>query len=309
MLPKVLITSGDLKSIGLEVGLKALKEQNTGNKSYILFCNKENLDKHNTLLKDLNYQICSSIYEVNKAGIYFFLDEGSPVDWFKKAVSYCAKHPYEAALVTGPLSKASFQSEKHLGHTEYLRSLYPNLNLFMTFFSENLTTLLLSDHIPLSEVSEKINPGFLEQALLSLKPFLKPSSKVAFLGLNPHAGETGLIGKEDLSFSCTIKKYKAFAEGPFPSDGFFFNNNYKKYSHIIACYHDQGLIPFKLLSGFDAAQATLGLPFIRTSVDHGTAESIYSKNIANPNSMKYAIKLALELLEKKRGQDAQQNNL
>ena len=127
---------------------------------------------------------------------------------------------------------------------------------------------------------------------------------MALVGLNPHAGEKGLIGKfesENLKPVLTQIKKKHSVEGPLVPDAAFFDDNWKKYSTYVCLYHDQGLIPFKMVHGQDSGvHLTLGLPFIRTSVDHGTAKNIFGKNKANPNSMIEAVDWAIKLAKRKR---------
>lgn len=293
-----LITPGELNSIGLEVTLKALSSIEI-NDSYIFYTQESLLQEHIKTIS-LNFTPLE-IKEVRtdlNAGVYFINSKKTPVEWFKEACSLCASNSDQMALITGPLVKSSFNNAKILGHTEYLRSLYKDSNLFMTFFGESYNCLLLNDHIPLKEVPSSISIDKIKEALKLINSF--PSSKKnALLGLNPHAGENGLLGHEEQTIHKEVCSNNESLEGPLSPDGFFSKDIYKKYSFIIANYHDQGLIPFKLINGFKASQATLGLPFVRTSVDHGTSEALYMKSTANPDSMIHAIKLAQELLEQK----------
>ncbi len=294
MIKTYLITPGEFNSVGLEVTLKAL-DSIPINDTYIIYTNKNYLNQH---LKNLS--LTFSVKKLSKPshdlspGLYFIDSTVSPAQWFKSACSFCALYPYTSALITGPLTKASFNDSKTLGHTSYLRSLFKELPLFMTFFGEIYNCLLLNDHIPLKKVPESISKEQIESALKLIKNF-KPS-KIGLLGLNPHAGESGLIGNEELFIHSKLISKQNHLYGPLSSDGFFFTKSYKSYDFIIANYHDQGLIPFKLINGFNSSQTTLGLPFIRTSVNHGTSESLYMKSKANPTSMIHAIKLAQKLL-------------
>ena len=202
-------------------------------------------------------------------------------------------------LVTAPINKISVQSEnfKFPGHTDYLNENFKG-NSLMFMVANDLRVALVTDHIPINKVSAMISREHLisktNQVLLSLKDdfgILKP--KIAFLGLNPHSGDGGVIGNED---DCIIKptiseinKNQTKAYGPFASDSFFASEKHKEYDAIIAMYHDQGLIPFKMLSFGNGVNFTAGLNLIRTSPDHGTAFDIAGKGIANPNSFKAAI--------------------
>lgn len=295
------ITPGENKSIGLEVTLRSLESLKANNKDiYIFFAQKKSFEKH---LKDLNIDL--SYLEVDslavdlKPGFYVLFSEKAPVDWFKDAVDFCDSNPLSAALITGPLKKASFGNTESLGHTDFLRKRFKPKSLFMTFFGEHYNCLLLNDHIPLEEVNNNIDITKLENMSDVLKPF-KLKDKVALLGVNPHAGEDGLIGsiEESVHKKFVENKNDRF-KGPLPADGFFSVKDYQKFPFIVANYHDQGLIPFKLIHGFKGSQATLGLPFIRTSVDHGTADDLFLKSEANHESMLDALHLAHKLLKLK----------
>lgn len=291
-----LITPGEFNGIGLEVSLKALASIKI-NDSFILYTQKEYLQKHlDGLNLNINPKEIKSVEKNLQPCIYFIDSNNRPVNWFKEACKFCFQNPRETALVTGPLTKASFEDPLILGHTEYLRSQFKNSHLFMIFFGEHYNCLLLNDHIPLSKVSSQISKEKISAALAALKP-LKNLSKIALLGLNPHAGENGLLGKEESNIHNEFCRKNKNVAGPISPDGFFSIEDYKKYDVIIANYHDQGLIPFKLINGFKASQATIGLPFVRTSVDHGTSKSLFMKFEADPNSMLHAIQLAQNLME------------
>ncbi len=297
-----LITPGELNGIGLEISLKALKNLNEGKilkDSYIIFL-KEDLLKEHLKKIPLPFKLEKLTKPQAKlpAGVYYINAPAEPVDWFKEACDFCSKNSDSCALITGPLVKASFNDPLILGHTEYLRSQFKTSDLFMTFFGEHYNCLLLNDHIPLKETSKNVSTEKIISALNILKKvFKKP--KLALLGLNPHAGEGGLIGNEECEIHQKICNQFSDISGPLSPDGFFTLEAYKKYDFLIANYHDQGLIPFKLINGFNASQASLGLPFIRTSVNHGTSNDLFMKFTANPDSMVHAIQLAQHLLHLK----------
>jgi 4-phospho-D-threonate 3-dehydrogenase / 4-phospho-D-erythronate 3-dehydrogenase len=169
---------------------------------------------------------------------------------------------------------------------------------------DNLRVGLLTDHIPVSEVAKHLTEDLIKRKIETVKQSLiqdfsinKP--RIAVLGLNPHAGDGGVIGKEDEEIiKPTIKKLfekGTLVFGPYPADGFFGSNQYEKYDAVIATYHDQGLIPFKTLSFGNGVNYTAGLNKIRTSPDHGTAYDIAGKGIADFNSFKEAVYLALDI--------------
>lgn len=208
-------------------------------------------------------------------------------------------------LVTAPINKYNIQSEtfKFPGHTDYLDQELEG-NALMMMVQDNLRVGLLTDHIPLSEVASHLTEELIEQKIQTIKQSLiqdfsinKP--KIAVLGLNPHCGDGGVIGKEDDAILKPVLK-KIFDKGtlvfgPFPADGFFGSGQYEKYDAIVATYHDQGLIPFKTLSFGKGVNYTAGLNKVRTSPDHGTAYDIAGKDIADYNSFKEAVYLAIDI--------------
>jgi 4-hydroxythreonine-4-phosphate dehydrogenase len=208
-------------------------------------------------------------------------------------------------LVTAPINKYNIQSDefKFPGHTDYLnQELAGDALMFMV--QDNLRVGLLTDHIPVNEVASHLTEKLITQKIQTINQSLiqdfsinKP--KIAVLGLNPHAGDGGVIGKEDDTLLKPVIK-KLFEKGtlvfgPYPADGFFGNSQYEKFDAVIAAYHDQGLIPFKTLSFGNGVNYTAGLDKIRTSPDHGTAYDIAGKGIANHNSFKEAVFLAIDI--------------
>jgi 4-hydroxythreonine-4-phosphate dehydrogenase len=208
-------------------------------------------------------------------------------------------------LVTAPISKANIQAAdfKFPGHTDYLdQELEGNALMFM--IQDNLRVGLLTDHIPLNEVAKHLTEELIRQKINTINKSLtqdfgirKP--KIAILGLNPHSGDNGVIGKEeDQLIKPTLKKIfdeGTMVFGPFSADGFFGSNQYDKYDAVIATYHDQGLIPFKTLSFGKGVNYTAGLNKIRTSPDHGTAFEIAGKGIADNNSFAEAVYAAIDV--------------
>ncbi len=208
-------------------------------------------------------------------------------------------------LVTAPINKYNIQSEnfKFPGHTDYLDQELDG-NALMLMVQDNLRVGLLTDHIPLNEVAAHLTEELIIKKIETVKQtiiqdFSINKPKIAVLGLNPHCGDGGVIGKEDDAILKPALK-KLFEKGilvfgPFAADGFFGSNQYDKYDAIIATYHDQGLIPFKTLSFGNGVNYTAGLNKIRTSPDHGTAYDIAGKGIADYNSFKEAVYLALDV--------------
>ena len=208
-------------------------------------------------------------------------------------------------LVTAPINKYNIQSDefKFPGHTDYLDKELEG-NALMLMVQDNLRVGLLTDHIPVNDVAKHLTDKLIVQKIETIKQTLiqdfginKP--KIAVLALNPHAGDNGVIGKEDDEIVKPVIK-KLFEKGtlvfgPFAADGFFGNSQYEKYDAVLAIYHDQGLIPFKTLSFGGGVNYTAGLNKIRTSPDHGTAYEIAGKGVADYNSFKEAVYTAIDI--------------
>jgi 4-hydroxythreonine-4-phosphate dehydrogenase len=208
-------------------------------------------------------------------------------------------------MVTAPINKYNIQAEdfKFPGHTDYLNQELDG-DALMLMVQDNLKVGLLTDHIAINEVAKHLTEELIvkkiETIKLSLiKDFSINKPKIAVLGLNPHCGDGGVIGKEeDTILKPALKKIfdkGTLVFGPFAADGFFGSNQYEQYDAIIATYHDQGLIPFKTLSFGNGVNYTAGLNKVRTSPDHGTAYDIAGKGIADFNSFKEAVYLAIDI--------------
>lgn len=208
-------------------------------------------------------------------------------------------------LVTAPINKYNIQSDdfKFPGHTDYLNQELEG-HALMLMVQDNLRVGLMTDHVPVNEVSQHLTAALIIQKIETIKKTLiqdfsisKP--KIAVLGLNPHSGDNGVIGKEEETImKPAIKKLfekGTLAFGPFSADGFFGSGQYEKYDAIIATYHDQGLIPFKTLAFGKGVNYTAGLEKIRTSPDHGTAYDIAGKDKADYHSFKEAVYLAIDI--------------
>jgi len=208
-------------------------------------------------------------------------------------------------LVTAPINKYNIQSEdfKFPGHTDYLDQELEG-NALMMMVHDDLRVGLLTDHVPLSQVSSQLTEELITRKIETIRKSLiqdfsivKP--KIAVLSLNPHAGDGGVIGKEDdLVLKPALKKIfekGTMVFGPFPADGFFGSGQHEKYDAVVATYHDQGLIPFKTLSFGKGVNYSAGLNKVRTSPDHGTAYDIAGKDMADYNSFKEAVYLAIDI--------------
>ena len=294
-------TTGNTKGVGLEIALKAfLNSDGTGDVKIIL-CSEEELNRHSKIynFNTQNLNHIDSISSDLSNGLYFYTKESNPLEWFTASVDYSTENPKNSAVVTGPLSKDHFIDSKINGHTSYLENRFKDHDLFMTFLGSIYNCLLLTDHQPLLKINRDVLKKRLEKALVlltDLRDVLNLQKPIGVLGINPHAGENGLIGKEEQEIHNKVITNFNNVQGPLSGDAFFSKESYEKYSLIIANYHDQGLIPFKLIHGFRACQTTLGLPFVRTSVNHGTAQKFYLKDKADETSLVQAYLTAKKLL-------------
>ncbi len=214
------------------------------------------------------------------------------------------------ALVTAPIHKHAMQLAgfQHVGHTEFLTEKLGSGESVMLMVNDNLRVGLVTNHLPISKVAAAITTEKILSKIIALNNSLKvdfgiEKPIIAVLGLNPHAGDDGTIGTEERDIimpAIEMAKNKGIlAMGPFAADGFFGSDNFRKFDAILAMYHDQGLVPFKTLSFGNGVNFTAGLPFIRTSPDHGTGMDIAGKNEANPHSFRQALFLAIDLVKKR----------
>jgi 4-hydroxythreonine-4-phosphate dehydrogenase len=210
-------------------------------------------------------------------------------------------------IVTAPVSKEALYIGGYSfpGQTEMLGTYFGISDTLMMFAGKKMKIGLATTHLPISKISSKISKPYFFRKIQILNSSLKNDfkiklPKIAVLGLNPHAGERGLIGYEEKNIIIpaikTARKKRINVDGPFPADAFFGVQLNIKYDAILASYHDQGLIPFKMLYFHNGVNITAGLPIVRTSPDHGTAFEIAGKGIANPSSMIEAIRMARQII-------------
>jgi len=215
-------------------------------------------------------------------------------------------------LITLPIHKAAIHSEqfKFAGHTEYLAQQFEVQDplMLLTHQEERLRVALVTVHIPLRDVAARISADRVLARLRTLHKSLKidfgiARPKIAVLGLNPHAGDGGLIGSEEQKVLQQVfqraTKEKIMAVGPYPADGFFARATWRKFDAVLAMYHDQGLVPFKTLAHGGGVNFTAGLPVVRTSPDHGTAFDIAGRGIADPTSAREALYLAIDIFRRR----------
>jgi 4-hydroxythreonine-4-phosphate dehydrogenase len=214
-------------------------------------------------------------------------------------------------LVTAPINKHNIQSEAFTfpGHTEYLAHAFGVSDNLMFMVSDILKVGVVTGHVPISRVKQGIHKGAIAQKLEMMTKSLKQDfgirrPKIAVLGLNPHAGERGLLGTEENDIITPLinelRQKGQLIYGPFPADGFFGTRAYRKYDAVLAMYHDQGLIPFKSIAFDEGVNFTAGLPAVRTSPDHGTAYDIAGKGVADETSMVQAIYTACDVARRRK---------
>ncbi|MCW3118790.1 MAG: 4-hydroxythreonine-4-phosphate dehydrogenase [Chitinophagaceae bacterium] len=215
------------------------------------------------------------------------------------------------ALVTAPINKHNIQNEnfQFAGHTEYIQSKANAPDSLMFLIGEDLKVGVVTGHVPVTQIAGKITKESILSKLNLMNQSLKTDfwiqkPKIAVLGLNPHAGDNGLIGAEEQEIIIpaieAANEHGIFAFGPYPADGFFGNNAYLKFDAVLAMYHDQGLIPFKHIAFYNGVNFTAGLPVVRTSPDHGTGYDIAGKNLASESSFREAIFAAINIVKRRR---------
>jgi 4-hydroxythreonine-4-phosphate dehydrogenase len=222
----------------------------------------------------------------------------------------CLKNGDIDGLVTAPIHKKNIQSEQfhYTGHTPYLRDAFEAKDVLMFMTADNMRVGLLTEHVPIKDVAEYVTRENILAKLAMMrdsliKDFGIDQPRIAVLGLNPHAGDDGLIGEEELrEIIPAINQAKnngILCFGPYSADAFFARNMYSNFDGVLAMYHDQGLIPFKSLATGEGINFTAGLPVVRTSPDHGTAFDIAGKNLADHFSFRQAIFTCLDIIEKR----------
>ncbi|MHB8853541.1 MAG: 4-hydroxythreonine-4-phosphate dehydrogenase PdxA [Ignavibacteriaceae bacterium] len=322
---KFVFTCGDVNGIGPEIVVKTLNKihSNKDDKFYFICPNDVFLNIIKKTKSHFKYQFSSNInYAETESITIVDIGEikqktGTPTKE-SGAVAYKAiqlafdytKRNFVDAIITSPISKTALKLAgiNFPGHTEMLSSLSKTSDYAMTFLSSKMNAALMTIHEPIKYVPSLITSDTLQNKFdvvikMLQEDLLIETPKVAVLGLNPHAGENGFIGREEEEIIIPLlgkNRYAKYFSGPFPPDAFFANRLYKKYNLTFGMYHDQVLIPFKLLNFGKGVNYTAGLPIIRTSPDHGTAYDIAGKNIADESSMLQAFYYAKKIVKNRR---------
>lgn len=324
--PVIGITHGDINGVGYELIIDLLSDLRiTDSCNIVIYGSSKVFAYHRKVLNAGNISInnVNSAKDINDKRINLVnctkdevkVDLGLSTEIagqasfaaLDKAVSEM-KEGYIDGILTCPINKDNINSEYFTfpGHTEYLASEFNAGEILMLMVSDHLKVGVITGHIPLNNVAETITEELIinKVRVLShtlLKDFGVRKPKIAVLGINPHAGDNGVIGNEDDEIvkpaleRCREKGELVF--GPFAADGFFGSGAYRNYDAVLAMYHDQGLVPFKTLVMDNGVNYTAGLPIVRTSPAHGTAYDIAGKGVANAQSFREALYLALDVIK------------
>lgn len=327
------ITHGDINGIGYEVILKTLADSRMletfvpviYGSSKVAAYHRKNLD-----IQGLNLNVVNTIEEINtkRVNIVNCVDDeikvelGTSTEEAGKAALIALERATEdlkkgalQALVTAPINKKNIQSPtfKFPGHTEYLEKKFGSETpALMMLVNDVMRVAVVTGHIPVNSIVAELTEKLIVDKLIVLNKSLKKDfsigrPRIAVLGLNPHAGDEGVIGNEEKTVIIPAMK-KAdelgiICSGPYPADGFFGSGNFSKFDAVLAMYHDQGLIAFKTVSMDTGVNYTAGLPVIRTSPDHGTAYDIAGKNTASEESFRQALYMAYDVYQNRAWND------
>ena len=320
---KLGISIGDPNGIGPEIILKALLEEDGLNGIIpIIYSELDIIEfylNHLSIKSHLNIINDPMKAKYGRLNVFQLSNSNFKVDFGRqkkesgqvafKSLSTASEHAMKNiidGIVTAPIDKNTIQGDNFYfnGHTEYLTSITNKNQSLMLMAHGKLKVGIVTNHLSIDQVSKAITVGAILNKISLMDQSLKrdfkiKNPKIGLLGLNPHSGDGGLIGQQEVKIiqpaidQATKKGFNVL--GPFPADGFFASGNYKKYDGILGMYHDQGLIPFKILSKNKGVNFTAGLPIIRTSPDHGTAYDIAGKNKASFISFQNAMLLAKQI--------------
>jgi len=326
---KIGITHGDLNGISYEVIIKTLADQKILEIcTPVVYGSAKVTNYYRKLLEmnDFSFQFIKNAQQatpkrpnliiISDEEIKITMGESSAVAGKMAETALIAacndlKNKSIDALVTAPVNKFNMQSPsfKFEGHTEFFNAQFNAQNTMMLMVAENLKVGFVTNHSAINETGKLLNKELVVKKIKTLnnsliQDFMCTNPKIAVLAFNPHAGDKGLFGNEEIEILEPAIK-QAFEQninafGPFPADGFFASGQYTQFDAILAMYHDQGMIPFKLLAYEGGVNFTAGLPIVRTSPAHGTGYDIAGKNIASPDAMRNAIYRAIDILKNRK---------
>lgn len=322
------ISQGDINGIGLEVVLKTLMEPSiTEICTPVLFSSQKTVSYYRKVLglDEFSFNPVRDFTQLNtrKVNVFVCYEEEVNIEMGKSTptggkyallslqrATQALKEGNLDALVTAPINKSNIQSPdfNFSGHTEFLGHELGGEPLMLMCTAAGLRVALATGHVPLKKVSEALSVDGVAKKIAQLhealvKDFGVRKPKIAVLGLNPHAGDNGLLGNEDKEIIlAAIEKIKlnALVYGPYSADGFFGSGAWQQFDAVLAMYHDQGLIPFKTLAFEEGVNYTAGLSAVRTSPDHGTGYEIAGKNVASEQSFKNALYMAIDISKKRK---------
>lgn len=338
-LPKPVIgfTCGDLNGIGIELIIKILSDNRMLEICVpVVFASNKSINFYRKSLPDVNFVFQSAkdfsrlnpkqVNVVNCWEEEVSISPGTLNETGGKYALLSLQQGVQAlkaknihGLVTAPIHKKNIQSEKFnfSGHTPYLKSEFNAPDVVMLLTAENLRVALVTEHVPVNEIANHITKENILSKIKILhaslqKDFGIDKPKIAVLGLNPHAGDEGLIGNEEENIITPAvkdaKQNNMLVFGPYSADAFFARGRYEKFDAVLAMYHDQGLIPFKSLAIGEGVNFTAGLPVVRTSPDHGTAFDIAGKGIADASSFMAATFECIDIIRRKAGYEEVRRN-
>ena len=323
--PVIGISSGDLNGIGIELIIKTFSDNRVlDHCTPVIFCSNKAINFYRKSLPDLNlnYQATRDFSKINHKQVNLIncWEEEvaiTPGELNETGGKYAAislqsavaalKQQQIDGLLTAPIHKKNVQSAEFsfTGHTPYLQHMFQASDVLMMLCADNFRVALVTEHVPVEEVAKHITREKILSKLSLLHKSLQRDfginkPKIAVLGLNPHAGDEGLIGKEeDAIIRPAIKEAKnsnMLVVGPFSADAFFARRHFENFDAVLAMYHDQGLIPFKTLASGEGVNFTAGLPAVRTSPDHGVAFDIAGKAKADPSSFIAALFQCIDII-------------
>lgn len=325
--PVIGISCGDINGIGPEVIIKTFSDHRILEYcTPVIFASPKLLNFYRKAVPDahFNYQSIRDFSKLSpkQVNILSVWEEDvavTPGQLTDTGGAYAVKSLLAAAdalraghiqgLVTAPIHKKNVQSEAfaYTGHTPFLKAVGEAKDVLMLLYADNLRVALVTEHLPLKEVGHQITREAIVSKLQLLnnslrKDFGIDKPRIAVLGLNPHAGDEGLVGDEEQKIILpAIKdtKHRVFAFGPYSADAFFARRSDLQFDAVLAMYHDQGLIPFKTIAGGEGVNFTAGLQFVRTSPDHGTAFDIAGKNIADHTSFMTAVFECVDIIRRR----------
>jgi 4-hydroxythreonine-4-phosphate dehydrogenase len=335
--PVIGISCGDLNGIGLELIIKTFSDHRILEQcTPLIFASNKVINFYRKSIADtnFNYQSTREYNRVNNKQVNVFscweedvvVNPGQLTDVAGKyavlslqtAVA-ALKQKHIDGLVTAPIHKKNIQSAEFNfpGHTPYLRSVFEVNDVVMMLCAGNFRVALVTEHIPVSEIAQHITKEAIVSKLQIIQKSLQrdfgiDKPRIAVLGLNPHAGDEGLIGKEEETIiQPAIREAKnnnILAVGPYSADAFFARRQHHKFDAVLAMYHDQGLIPFKALATGEGVNYTAGLPVVRTSPDHGVAFDIAGKDKADNSSFLTAIFECVDIIHRRAAYDENRAN-